>query len=98
MAQWKVYLSGEIHSDWRRQIIEAAASQGLAVEFSGPVTDHSASDECGVRILGPEQSSFWTDQKGSTKSTRKLTVTRHSVTTNSPVRGSISFEISNLLI
>jgi YtoQ family protein len=65
MAQWKVYLSGEIHSDWRQQIIEAAASQGLAVEFSGPVTDHSASDECGVRILGPEQSSFWTDQKGA---------------------------------
>ena len=65
MAQWKVYLSGEIHSDWRRQIIEAAASQGLAVEFSGPVTDHSASDECGVRILGPEQNSFWTDQKGA---------------------------------
>ena len=65
MTQWKVYLSGEIHSDWRQQIIEAAAKQDLAVEFSGPVIDHSASDECGVRILGPEQNSFWKDQKGA---------------------------------
>lgn len=65
MAQWRVYLAGEIHSDWRQQIIEGAAKQGLSVEFSGPVTDHTASDECGVRILGSEESSFWKDQKGA---------------------------------
>jgi YtoQ family protein len=65
MAQWKVYLSGEIHSDWRQQIIDGAAHEGLEARFSSPVTDHAASDECGVRILGAEDSAFWKDQKGA---------------------------------
>ncbi len=59
----KVYLSGEIHSDWREQIIEG--SSGLDVEFSSPVTDHDASDDCGVAILGAEVSKFWHDHKGA---------------------------------
>ena len=42
----KVYLSGEIHTDWRDQIIQGA--QGLDVSFDSPVTDHAASDDCGV--------------------------------------------------
>ena len=59
----KVYLSGEIHTDWRDQITEGAA--GLDVAFSGPVTDHAASDDCGVYILGAEQNKFWHDNKGA---------------------------------
>ncbi len=58
-----VYLSGEIHTDWRDQIIEGAAA--LAVEFSSPVTDHGASDDCGVQILGAEPDKFWHDHKGA---------------------------------
>ena len=58
-----VYLSGEIHSDWREQIIDGA--KGLDVSFSAPVTDHSASDDCGVAILGPEDNKFWHDNKGA---------------------------------
>ena len=58
-----VYLSGEIHTDWRDQITEATA--GLGVSFSGPVTDHAASDDCGVRILGAEPDKFWHDNKGA---------------------------------
>ena len=65
MNQWKVYLSGEIHSDWRQQIVEGAAVEELPVEFSGPVTDHGASDECGVSILGAEDKAFWKDHKGA---------------------------------
>ena len=57
-----LYLSGEIHSDWREQIISGAA--GMNVSFSGPVTDHAASDDCGVAILGAEPNKFWHDQKG----------------------------------
>ena len=57
-----VYLSGEIHSDWRDRIIEGA--QGLDVTFSSPVTDHDASDVCGVAILGDEPDAFWHDHKG----------------------------------
>jgi len=58
-----VYLSGEIHTDWREQIIEGA--QGLDVTFSAPVTDHAASDDCGVAILGAEENKFWHDRKGA---------------------------------
>lgn len=59
----KVYLSGEIHTDWREQIVEGAA--GLDVTFSSPVTDHAASDDCGVAILGAEPNKFWHDHKGA---------------------------------
>lgn len=58
-----VYLSGEIHTDWRDQII--AGADGLEVSFSGPVTDHDASDDCGVEILGSEPDKFWHDNKGA---------------------------------
>lgn len=61
--QWQVYLSGEIHSDWRDQIAQGAAD--LPVAFSAPVTDHAASDECGIRILGAEEKAFWKDRKGA---------------------------------
>ncbi len=59
----KVYLSGEIHTDWREEIM--SASEGLKVEFSGPVTDHAISDDAGVMILGPEDKKFWHDHKGA---------------------------------
>ena len=58
-----VYLSGEIHTDWREQIIEGA--KGLDVRFKSPVTDHAASDDCGVNILGAENQKFWHDHKGA---------------------------------
>ncbi len=59
----KVYLSGEIHTDWREQIIDG--SKGLDVAFNSPVTDHGASDDCGVAILGAEDDKFWHDRKGA---------------------------------
>jgi YtoQ family protein len=58
-----VYLSGEIHTDWRERII--AGAEQLEVTFSGPVTDHAASDYCGVAILGAEPDKFWHDHKGA---------------------------------
>jgi len=59
----KVYLSGEIHTDWREQIIDGA--KGLDVEFNSPVTNHEASDDCGVNILGAEPDKYWHDHKGA---------------------------------
>jgi len=58
-----VYLSGEIHTDWREQIIEGA--RDLNLRFDSPVTDHAASDDCGVAILGAEDNKFWHDHKGA---------------------------------
>lgn len=59
----RVYLSGEIHTDWREQIVDAC--DGLGVAFDSPVTDHAASDDCGVAILGAEPDKFWHDRKGA---------------------------------
>jgi YtoQ family protein len=62
---WNVYLSGEIHSDWRERIEAGAREGGLPVSFSAPVTDHAASDDAGTGTLGDEQDSFWRDHKGA---------------------------------
>lgn len=59
----KVYLAGEIHTDWRDEIADGCA--GLDVEFSAPVTDHASSDDCGVAIMGAEEDKFWHDNKGA---------------------------------
>ncbi len=61
---WQVYLSGEIHSDWRRQIIQGAKAHELPVEFTSAVTDHEASDAAGD-MLGAENSHFWRDHKSA---------------------------------
>ncbi len=60
-----VYLSGEIHTDWREKIAQGVAEADLPVTMLGPVTDHDASDDCGNIILGPEENSFWKDRKSS---------------------------------
>ena len=61
----RVYLSGEIHTDWRDQITTGVAAAGLDVVFDSPVTDHDASDDCGVAIMGAEDKKFWHDNKGA---------------------------------
>ncbi len=62
---WNVYLSGEIHSDWRERIEAGAREAGLPVSFSAPVTDHPASDAAGTSTLGEEGGAFWRDHKGA---------------------------------
>ena len=63
--QWNVYLSGEIHTDWRDRIAAGIREKALPVTLLAPVTDHPASDECGVAILGAEEQGFWKDHKGA---------------------------------
>ena len=60
-----VYLSGEIHSDWRQEIISLCNKEKLEISFSSPITNHEASDNCGVDILGHEEKKFWKDHKGA---------------------------------
>lgn len=61
---WTVYLSGEIHTDWREQIIKGTQSRSLPVEFTSAVTDHEASDAAGD-VLGAESDGFWRDHKSA---------------------------------
>ena len=62
---WNIYLSGEIHSDWREQIEAGIKTAQLPVNLTSPNTDHTSSDDCGDRILGSEDDSFWKDHKAS---------------------------------
>jgi len=64
MKHWNIYLSGEIHTDWREQIIAGCAEHDLPVTFTSAVTDHAASDAAGD-VLGEESNSFWRDHKSA---------------------------------
>ena len=61
---WTVYLSGEIHSDWRDRIEDGAKASGLPIQFTSAVTNHEASDAAGD-VLGAESAAFWRDHKSS---------------------------------
>lgn len=63
--QFNVYLSGEIHTNWREEIIEGAQDLDLPITFDTPVVTHEASDNVGVDILGAEDSGFWKDHKAA---------------------------------
>ena len=62
--QWNVYLSGEIHTDWRQQIMTGAADLNIPITFSSANTDHDSSDAAGD-VLGQEDKSFWRDHKSA---------------------------------
>ena len=66
-----VYLSGEIHTDWREKIIEGCEINNLSISFSSAVTDHEASDGAGD-ILGLEEKSFWRDHKSAKVNTIRI--------------------------
>ncbi len=61
---WNVYLSGEIHSDWREKIVEGCKLIDLSITFTSPITDHQSSDEAGD-LLGAEENNFWRDHKSA---------------------------------
>lgn len=60
-----IYLSGEIHSDWRDRIRNGIEAADLPIDILTPVTTHSASDNVGVDILGAEDQNFWKDHKAA---------------------------------
>ena len=62
---YTIYLSGEIHSDWRDQIKQGISDNQLDIEVLTPITDHDTSDNAGLNILGEEPSNFWKDHKSA---------------------------------
>jgi YtoQ family protein len=62
---YTIYLSGEIHSDWREQIIQGIQDNNLDIEVLSPITDHDSSDNVGEKILGAEDNNFWKDHKAA---------------------------------
>ena len=63
--KWTVYLSGEIHTNWREEIKEKSKILYLPIEYTDPVTNHELSDNCGPKILGSENNKFWHDHKSA---------------------------------
>ena len=63
--KYQVFLSGEIHSNWRKEIIEGAEKAGLPIGFEYPEHDHDKSDHSGIEILGREDKKFWADHKSA---------------------------------
>lgn len=61
---WNVYLSGEIHTDWRQRLKEGCTAHNLPITFTSAVTDHEASDSAGD-LLGAEDNNFWRDHKSA---------------------------------
>jgi len=62
--EWNIYLSGEIHTDWRDKIIMGCKAHNLTINFSSAVTNHEASDAAGD-VLGKEDNNFWRDHKSA---------------------------------
>lgn len=62
--EWSVYLSGEIHTDWRERIMQASQQSGLPLQFYSAITNHEASDAAGD-ILGQAEAGFWRDHQSS---------------------------------
>ena len=61
---YKVYMSGEIHTDWRDVIRQGTEALGLDITYLAPVTDHPASDAAGDH-LGEQPDNFWRDHQSS---------------------------------
>ena len=61
---WNIYLTGEIHTDWRQQIKNGCEKLKLPISFHSAVTDHDASDAAGD-LLGAESEQFWRDHKSA---------------------------------
>lgn len=59
-----VYLSGEIHTSWRDEIMKQTKDAGLEINYVSAVTNHEASDAAGDH-LGEEDKQFWRDHKSA---------------------------------
>ena len=53
--KYNVYLSGEIHTSWREEIIKGCEELGLNIEFTSAVTNHEASDAAGDCLLKQDE-------------------------------------------
>ncbi|HLS24533.1 MAG TPA: YtoQ family protein [Beutenbergiaceae bacterium] len=60
-----VYLAGEIHSDWRQELIEKVQAKGLDLDFVHPQLVHDRSDSVGEDIQGPQPNAYFRDLAAS---------------------------------
>ena len=69
---YTIYLAGEIHSNWREEIINGC--KDLNITFLTPENDHSSSDDIGKNVIGDQGSDFYNDHvSAKINSMRNLT-------------------------
>lgn len=60
-----VYLAGEIHSSWRKDIKELIKNKELSIQCYGPMENHERSDNIGEEILGVQPTPVLKDEAAS---------------------------------
>ncbi|MBS3681984.1 YtoQ family protein [Ornithinibacillus massiliensis] len=60
-----VYLAGQIHDNWREEIVSKAREVKLPLKFVGPQTNHDRSDDIGEDILGKQPNNLYRDDAAS---------------------------------
>jgi len=69
---YTVYLAGEIHSNWREEIINGCKDTNIT--FLTPEHNHASSDDIGENVLGDQGSDFYNDHvSAKINSMRNLT-------------------------
>ncbi|WP_078594995.1 YtoQ family protein [Evansella clarkii] len=63
--EFTVYLAGQIHDDWRKEIKDKAAQMNLPLQFTGPMENHDRSDNIGEEILGEQPNAVLKDEAAS---------------------------------
>ncbi|QFT90240.1 hypothetical protein FIU87_16370 [Bacillus sp. THAF10] len=63
--KFTVYLAGEIHTNWREELMDKAKSLDLPLEFVSPMTDHNRSDHIGEMVLGTQPNAIAKDEAAS---------------------------------
>jgi YtoQ family protein len=60
-----VYLAGQIHDNWREEIVNKARERKLPLKFVGPQTNHDRSDDIGEAVLGEQPGKYYKDDAAS---------------------------------
>lgn len=69
-----VYLAGQIHDNWREELIAEVEGRGLDFEFVSPQTEHDLSDDIGEKILGEQPGEYYRDEAASAINNFRTTV------------------------
>lgn len=60
-----VYLAGQIHDDWRKQVENKSLEKKLPLTFVAPQTNHDKSDAIGEDVLGKQPNDLYKDETAS---------------------------------
>ena len=69
-----VYLAGQIHDNWREELITQTEDKGLNFDFVYPQTEHDLSDDIGEKILGKQPGNYYRDEAASAVNNFRTTV------------------------